>query len=264
MTDSSKIDYSSLDLPEILTGLFHPRPAYEWEAGPANVIVVSVPVEENIQVGGRFYMTGASAPNILFFHGNGEIADDYDELGVLYNRLGMNFMVVDYRGYGRSTGRPTVTAMMRDCSAIFRFTKEWLGEKGHRGAFIVMGRSLGSASALELISRHRDDTDALVLESSFANTGTLLEFLGVDTSVIGFGEDRGFRNIEKIREWNKKTLIIHAEFDQFFPFSEGQELYDACPSPDKRLLKIPGAGHNDLFARGFDAYIEAMKILTEA
>ena len=236
MIERSDIDYSHLDRPEILMGLFHPRPEYGSIARAANTIDVLIPVESNILVGGRFHMAEKSAPNILFFHGNGEIAGDYDEIGPVYNRMGMNFLVVDYRGYGRSSGRPTVTAMMRDCHAIFEFTKGWLGENGYGGAIIVMGRSLGSASALELISRHIDRINGLVLESSFANTGTLLEFLGVNASEIGFSEGKGFRNLEKIRAWDKTTLIIHAEFDDFFPFSEAQALYDACllytsPSP---------------------------------
>jgi len=263
MIERSEIDYSHLDRPEILMGLFHPRPEYGSIARAANTIDVLIPVESNILLGGRFHMTEKSAPNILFFHGNGEIASDYDEFGPVYNRMGMNFLVVDYRGYSRSSGRPTVTAMMRDCHAIFEFTKGWLGENGYGGAFIVMGRSLGSASALELISRHKDRINGLVLESSFANTSTLLEFLGVNASEIGFSEEKGFRNLEKIRAWDKMTLVIHAEFDHFFPISEAQALYDACLSPRKTLLKIPGANHNDIFMRGFDAYMKAVKALSK-
>ena len=263
MIERSDIDYSHMDRPEIIMGLFHPRPEYGSIAGTADTIDVSIPVEGNIVVAGRFHMAAKSAPNILFFHGNGEIASDYDELGPVYHRLGMNFLVVDYRGYGRSSGRPTVTTMMKDCHAIFEFTKGWLGENGYGGAFIVMGRSLGSASALELISRHKDRINGLVLESSFANTGTLLEFLGVNASEIGFSEEKGFRNLEKIRAWDKRALIIHAEFDHFFPFSEAQALYDACPSPRKTLHKIPGANHNDIFMSGFDAYMKAVKALSK-
>ena len=262
MMDGSHSEYSQLDSLEILAGLFHPRPEYESITRVVNASEVSISVEINIVVSGRFHMTGKSAPNILFFHGNGEIASDYDELGPIYNQMGMNFLVVDYRGYGRSTGRPTVSTMMKDCHVIFEFTKRWLEEEGYGGAIIVMGRSLGSASALELINCHKDQISGLVLESSFANTGILLKFLGVNASEIGFNEEKGFRNLEKIRPWGKKTLIIHAEFDDFFPFSEAQSLYDACPSPLKTLLKIPGANHNDIFMRGFGAYMKAVKGLT--
>jgi len=263
MLDRSHSDYSHLDRPEVLMGLFHPRPEYGSIEKPANAIDLLIPVESDVVVGGRFHMTEKSAPNVLFFHGNGEIVADYDELGPLYNRMGMSFLPIDYRGYGRSTGRPTVTTMIRDCHAIFEFTKEWLEGNGYTGAFIVMGRSLGSASALELASRHKDRMDGLVVESGFAHTGPLLALLGVNTSAIGFREENGFRNLEKIRTWDKPTLVIHAEFDHIIPFSDGQALYDACSSSDKTLLKIPGANHNDIFMRGLDGYMEAVKILSD-
>lgn len=261
--DRSHSDYSHLDRPEVLMRLFHPRPEYGSNGKPANAIDLLIPAEHDIVVGGRFHRIEKSAPNVLFFHGNGEIVADYDELGPLYNRMGMNFLPIDYRGYGRSTGRPTITTMMRDCQAVFEFTKEWLERNGYTGAFIVMGRSLGSASALELASHHKTRMDGLVIESGFAHTGPLLALLGVNASAMGFREEKGLRNLEKIRTWDKPTLVIHAEFDHIIPFSDGQALYDACPSSDKTLLKIPGANHNDIFMRGLDEYMRAVKILTE-
>jgi pimeloyl-ACP methyl ester carboxylesterase len=263
MLDRSDIDYSQLDRPEVLMGLFHPRPEYGASERNANAIDLLIPVDSDIVVGARFHLAGKSAANVLFFHGNGEIVADYDELGPLYNHIGMNFLPVDYRGYGRSTGKPTVTTMMRDCHAIFEFTKKWLEEKAYTGTFIAMGRSLGSASVLELASHHKDRIDGLVVESGFARAGPLLALLGVNTTMMGFREEKGFRNIEKIRTWDKPTLVIHAEFDHIIPFSEGRALYDACPSSDKALLKIPGADHNDIFIRGIDAYMRAVKTLSE-
>ena len=263
MIDGSQSDYSHLDRPEVLMGLFHPRPEYGSIERTANAFDLLIPVEGDIVVGGRFHMTAKSAPNVLFFHGNGEIVADYDDLGPLYNRMGMNFLPVDYRGYGRSTGRPTITNMLRDCHAVFEFTKQWLAGNAHTGTLVVMGRSLGSASALELASRHKDRIDGLIVESGFAHTGPLLRLLGVDTSAIGFREEKGCRNLEKIRTWDGPTLVIHAEFDHIIPFSDGQALYDACPSSDKKLLKIPGANHNDIFVRGLDGYMRAVRRLIE-
>jgi pimeloyl-ACP methyl ester carboxylesterase len=263
MLDNSHSDYSHLDRPEVLMGLFHPRSEYGAFEKPANAIDLLIPVEGDVVVGGRFHMAGKSAANVLFFHGNGEIVADYDEMGPLYNRMEMNFLPVDYRGYGRSTGEPTVTTMMKDCHAIFEFTKRWLGENAYTGTFIAMGRSLGSASVLELASRHRDRIDGLVVESGFAHAGPLLALLGVNTAAMGFTEEKGFRNLEKIRTWDKPTLVIHAEFDHIIPFSDGQALYDACPSSDKTLLQIPGADHNDIFMRGLDGYMRAVKALNE-
>ena len=256
-------DYSQLDRPEVLMRLFHPRSEYGSLEKLANTVDLLIPVEGDVVLGARFHMRGKSAPNILFFHGNGEIVADYDDLGPLYNRMGMNFLPVDYRGYGRSTGRPTVTAMMGDCHTIFEFTKRWLEGNGYTGPFIVMGRSLGSASALELAGRYRDRIDGLVVESGFARTGPLLALLGINTEGMGFKEEEGISNLEKIRTWDKPALVIHAEFDHIIPFTDGQALYSACPSSDKTFLKIPGANHNDIFIRGLDAYMKGVGSLCE-
>jgi len=252
-----------MDRPEILLFLFHPRGEYRGVEKPPNAIDVLVPVEQNVVVGGRFHLGKRSAPNLLFFHGNGEIVADYDETGLLFNRMGINFLAADYRGYGRSTGSPTITAMMRDCHLIFAFTSKWLEDEGFTGPVLVMGRSLGSASALELASHYKDRMSGLIIESGFAFAGPLLRLLGINPEAMGFREEKGFRNLAKIKTWDKPALIIHAEFDQIIPFAEGQALYQACPSSDKTLLKVPFADHNDLFIRGFNQYLKEVKSLAE-
>lgn len=261
MIDISEIDYSVLDRPEILMSLFHPRP--EWGEPGTNVVAqdILIPVESDVVVGGRFHMVTEAAPNILFFHGNGEIVADYDQMGPMYNQMDINFLPVDYRGYGRSTGEPTVTAMMRDCHMIFAFVEKWLQENRCSGPLIVMGRSLGSASALELTASYKTQIQGLILESGFAYAGPLLRLLGVNVNALGFEEEEGFRNVDKIRSFKKSTLIIHAEKDHIIPFSDGQALYNSCQSVDKTLLQIPGANHNDIFLRGLSEYMAAVKTL---
>ncbi len=263
MVDSGGTDYSRLDRPEILMYLFHPRPEWGEARSQEGATDVLIPVEEDVVVGGRYYLAGKEAANILFFHGNGEIVADYEEMAPLYTRRGINFLPVDYRGYGRSTGRPTITAMMKDCHTIFAYTRNWLSDNGCTGPLVVMGRSLGSASALELISCCAREIDGLIIESGFAYAEPLLRLLGIDVRTLGMTEEEGFRNVDKIRTFPKPTLIIHAEFDHIIPFSDGQALYDACPAEDKRLLMIPGANHNDIFARGIEPYMEAVRDLTE-
>ena len=127
-----------------------------------------------------------------------------------------------------------------------------------------MGRSLGSASALELSAHYSAQMDGLVIESGFAHASPLLELLGVDVESLGFKEEEGFRNVEKIRMFEKPTLIIHAERDHLIPFQEGQTLYEACSSQDKRLLMIPGADHNDIFMKGLSQYMDAIKTLAKS
>jgi uncharacterized protein len=257
------IDYSRLDRPEILNCLFHPRPEWGQGESASTAADILIPVDEDIHVGARFHLSDISAPNILFFHGNGEIVADYDELGDVYNRMGINFLPVDYRGYGRSNGLPTVSAMMRDCHAIFDFVTTWLRNEGYTGPMILKGRSLGSASALELASGGSQRASGLIIESGFAHEKPLLELLGVDVERLELESSDGFDNIRKIASFEGPTLIIHAARDHIIPFSDGQALFDGCGSRKKRLLEIPHANHNNLFAMGLSEYLEAVRGVVE-
>ena len=260
MKDISKIDYTALDRPEVLMFLFHPRPepdvtsfqTAQSETRIAGREDIMIPVQEAIAIGARFHMAEKSGGNLLFFHGNGEIVADYDELGAVYNQMGINLLAVDYRGYGRSGGKPTVTAMMQDCHIIFHFVQNWLKQNNFCGPILLMGRSLGSASVLELAAAYKNSIG-----------GPLLALLGIDSASLGFKEEEGFRNVDKINYFDKPTLIIHAEFDHIIPYSDGQTLYDACPSGDKKLLKISGANHNDIFMRGMQKYLAAVNEIVE-
>jgi uncharacterized protein len=263
MIDLSQIDYTTLDRPEILTFLFHPRQEWAGSQGPGTATDMLIPVAEDVEIGARFHVVTNTAANLLFFHGNGEIVSDYDDLGPVYNQMDINFLPVDYRGYGRSTGKPTVTDMMRDCHVIYKFVRRWLTDNGCSGPFIVMGRSLGSASVIELAAQYRDKIDGLIVESGFAFAEPLLRLLGIDTQRLGFEEESGFRNVDKIRKYDRPTLIIHAEYDHIIPFSDGLALHEACNAPEKRLVKIPGANHNDIFVRGFVQYMAAIKDFVE-
>ena len=105
---------------------------------------------------------------------------------------------------------------------------------GYTGPLMVMGRSLGSASALELAAAYPEQVAALIVESGFAYAGPLLQLLGVNLAAIGFREMAGFRNVDKIRAYPGPTLIIHAEHDHIIPMSDGQALYDAVAPPRTR------------------------------
>ena len=264
MIDITTIDYSKLDRPEILMFLFHPRPDWNDSDLGEGVEDITIPVDESVVLGARLFSASASAPNILFFHGNGEIVADYDDVGQYFRRMDINFVPVDYRGYGRSTGEPTVTAMMRDCHVVFDYMNNFFSGRGHDGPLVVMGRSLGSASALELSACYGDRIDGLIIESGFAHSAPLMDLLGFDMQASGIREEDAFRNEDKIRSFLRPTLIIHAEYDHLIPFTEGQALYNASSAPDKRLFKVAGANHNDIFFRGAGEYLDAVKELTRA
>jgi pimeloyl-ACP methyl ester carboxylesterase len=263
MTDVSQIDYSAFDHPEILRFLFHPRSEESISPPGVNAKDLTIPVEDGLFIGGRLHGFDKAAPVILFFHGNGEIVSDYDDLGPMYSRIGSNFLPVDYRGYGRSTGTPTVTAMMRDCHAVFDYLRQWLSTHGYTGALIVMGRSLGSASALELAASYPDEIDGLIIDSGFAYFTPLLKLLGVNIKAMEIREQAGLRNLDKIQNFYKPSRFIHAEYDHIIPFSDAQALFDACPASDKKLLKIPGADHNTIFYYGMNEYMNLVKDLLQ-
>ena len=261
MPDRSDGDYSALDVPEVLLSLFHPRPEFCLSGEAASGRDLMIPVADNAAVGARFHPEKPGSPTLLFFHGNGEIVGDYDELAPFYLNQGVNFLPVDYRGYGRSTGSPTVGAMMADSHKIFAFVRKWLPEQGYTGPLLLLGRSLGSAPALELAASYWETVAGLIVESGFALAGPLLELLGVDLKAIAFEEKACFRNVDKIKLYPGPTLIIHAEHDQVIPFADGQALYEASGSRDKKLLKIPNANHNDILMQGLTEYMAAIKTM---
>lgn len=251
-------DYTSLDRPEVLSVLFHPRPEPPGPL-PEGVQAIDIPVGGDQTIGSRWHMGTPSGPNLLFFHGNGEIAADYDDLGPLFTALGINLTVVDYRGYGRSSGAPSVSAMMADCHRILPFWEDWLQRNAYTGPRILMGRSLGSASVLELASAGPQRIHGLIIESGFAWAAPLLRLLGIDPERIGFDETRGFANLDKIKAYAGPTLIIHAEHDHIIPHADSQALLAASPAPRKRHVTIAGANHNDIFLRGMTTYLEAVQ-----
>ncbi len=264
MTAANLTDYSQYDRPEILQFVFHPRPEASFSTLKSGVMELLIPVDPDVKVGSRFYPAKPDDPIILFFHGNGEIVADYEDLAPIYTKLGFNFWPVDFRGYGRSTGNPSVSAMMHDSHKVLAYVEKWLSEHGYTGPLIVMGRSLGSASALELAAHYEEKIDGLIIESGFAYALPLLRLLGVDTDAYNLTEEQGFRNLDKIKNFKKPTLVIHAENDHIIPFGDGQALSDASPAAYNKLLKIPKANHNTLFAYGMQAYLEAVKGLAEA
>lgn len=109
-----------LDHAEILERLFFPRRAsHEELTSPCGANHV-IEAASGISIGCRFYPAGSKAPSILYFHGNGEIALDYDYTAPLYQERGINLFVADYRGYGFSTGSPTCSTIIEDAHPVFR------------------------------------------------------------------------------------------------------------------------------------------------
>jgi pimeloyl-ACP methyl ester carboxylesterase len=259
MMRSPAYDYSKLDQPKVLEKIFHPRRESYPASPPPNSVDLEIPVAEGLLLHGRFYLASNEEPNILFFHGNGEIVSDYDAIGPYYGKYGMNFLAVDYRGYGRSTGSPSVTAMLEDAHAILAAAKAWLSAAEHTGPLLIMGRSLGSAAALELAANHSEDIAGLIIESGFATTLPLLMTLGVDVAALGITEEDGFRNVRKISTFTKPTLLIHGQYDEIIPLNSAAILQSQSPARSKELQVVPGASHNTIISKAGELYFSVIK-----
>jgi len=253
----------TLNRPEITMYLFYPRPDSGMEP-PPKAEDHMIPVAPGVELWARRYLSGAPKAYILFFHGNGEIASDYDDLGPIFNRFGLDFTVVDYRGYGRSSGRPTPRALVEDALPAFEAWMQWIGGNARQAPAIVMGRSLGSAPALELADAIPNRIDGLIIESGMAYTVPLVKALGVQADRLGITEAHGFQNADKISRFKKPTLIMHAEYDQLLPLKVGQILHGKCAAENKRLYVVPGADHNDIFLRaGADYFRTIVEFIEE-
>jgi len=252
-------DLALLDRPEVLSRLFYPRKELPEIPVTAKAMTSFITVDEGISIGCRFYPTKKEAVTIFYFHGNGEIASDYDCVAPLYNEIGINLFVADYRGYGLSDGRPTATALIKDAHALFHGFVKFLGELSYKGDIIIMGRSLGTVPALEVAAHYQHSLKGIIIESGFSNTMTLVDYFGFAELFAGIKNFKGFGNGDKIKAVSLPTLVIHAEKDRLIPASEARELYDLSGSTRKRLVIIPGADHNDVMTTGSEQYFREIE-----
>jgi uncharacterized protein len=245
-------DYREIDSSPALSYIFYPRNTHNKP--PPNAFDKAIPVDKDVAITCRFYKGDDDWPWIIFFHGNGEVVSDYDNIAPLYSRHQLNLVVADYRGYGASSGSPTLTDLVHDASILFKGIKSEL----QRNDVWLMGRSLGSISALELAYHHPDQIKGLIIESGFPSITQLILHLGLPAGVIELNPIYE-ACISMVREITTPTLIIHGEYDMLVPLREAEDLYKNIVAADKELIIIPGADHNDIMFVGFDEYFGALQ-----
>jgi hypothetical protein len=254
------IDYSSLDQASILRYIFYPRK--DFTPCPGNAFDIPVFLEDHVTIFCRSYPGRPDWPWIIYFHGNGEVVSDYDEISPFYHKRNLNLVVADYRGYGKSTGVPTLTNLIHDAHAIFDTVREELSRKRLSGGLWVMGRSLGSISALELAHQHQDMIKGLIIESGFPSVVRIMKHLGIPFIDMDLeGIDRAC--LVMIGEISTPSLIIHGEQDTLVPLNNARDLYDHLGTEEKEILVIPSANHNDILFVGFKSYFDAVHRFVE-
>ena len=124
-----------------------------------------------------------------------------------------------------------------------------------------MGRSLGSASALEIGVYARNGIAGLIIESGFAFARDLVARLGGPAPEVPDDGRIGLGHLAKIQQIEVPTLILHGEDDWIIPVADARALHQHSGAADKRLVTVPGAGHNDLLWVGAVEYFSAIREL---
>jgi hypothetical protein len=184
---------------------------------------------------------------LLFCHGNaGNVTHRADVVVLLRERLDMTVFVFDYRGYGRSEGKPDEQGVVADARAA----RAWLAE--HAGVapadVVLMGRSLGGAVATTLASE--GGAKALVLESTFTSAADMGASMYPFFPVRLLMKNR-FETLRRIGQYDGPLIISHGTHDEIIPFDHGRRLYEAAKSAVKEFVPVQGGTHNEFLPREY-------------
>jgi alpha-beta hydrolase superfamily lysophospholipase len=254
-------DYSQIDRSPLIGFLFYPR--RDFTPCPQGAFDFFVPVEKGVSISCRFYLRDKAWPQILYFHGNGEVVSDYDEIAPFFLARRINLIVADFRGYGASDGSPTFTNLGQDAHRIFDAVKGELSQKSIPLDLWVMGRSMGSISALELAEHYPNQIKGLVVESGFASVTRLIKHLGLPAQGINL-EPIEKERMSMIRKISVPALIIHGELDHLVPLQEAKDLYENLGTTRKKLVMISKADHNNIMFADREQYFAAIQKFIEA
>lgn len=256
MSQLPSANFAVLDHPAISKISFYPR--RQWTPTPNgaedHLVPVNDPTDEGGTLSGRFFPAAPSSPTILFFYGNGETAIDYDGIAPLYNQIGVNFFVADYRGYGRSAGFPAFSTMLADSASVLTWLSNLLGARSFDSRIFVMGRSMGRHPAFELAANFGQRLNGVIIESGRPALGNFTQSLNSDAVQSLDAEYEA-----KVHSIEIPALVIHGELDTLAPLEQAVSMFRGFRSPEKRLLTIPEAGHNDLLQRGLHQYFAAIQ-----
>ncbi len=185
-----------------------------------------------------------TAPNprgyIVFFHGNGQtisLLGDFAQQTRDKHRF--NVLVFDYRGYGKSDGKPSERGVLSDGIAAVRWMME--REKIPASEIILWGRSLGGAVAVEAAVEL--GAKGLIAERTFATMPEAAAHRYGWLPVKWLMRNR-YPTVEKIGRYEGPFLQSHGDRDEIVPLASGRKLFAACTSPNKEFVEIPGLGHN--------------------
>ena len=212
---------------------------------------VSIETTDGVTLHGWF-IAGRSSQVLLFFHGNaGNISHRLDSIRN-FQDLGLSVLIIDYRGYGKSTGRTTEKGIYRDADAAWRYLIEGRGIVASN--IVIFGRSLGGSVASQLASKN--EPLALIVESSFTSVPDIAQDLYPWLPARWLSRLRHATR-DYVRDVHCPILVIHSRDDEIIPFRHGEAIFASANEP-RTLLTIRGS-HNDAFLLDERVYVEGLR-----
>ena len=206
--------------------------------------VVSLITPDGQSLAAWFVPAEGADRTVLFCHGNaGNISHRLDTLK-MFHELRLNCLIVDYRGYGQSSGKPTEKGTLIDILTGYQWLIE---EKGtHPEQIILFGRSLGGSIAA--IIAKDVHPGGLVLESVFTSFNDVGAHYYPWLPVRLFSRF-DYNTLEAVRQVTCPVLVIHSPDDEIIPYKFGQEIYDAASEP-KQFAELKGTHNEGVFENG--------------
>lgn len=212
---------------------------------------VFIDTSDGERINGIWSRVESSNGLILYFHGNAGSLESWKGVARDFNRLGFDVLVVDYRGYGKSSGSITEEGLYNDAKATLAFA---LARGVPESSIIIYGRSIGTGPAAEL-ALHAPEARALILETPFTSLLSLAKsiypFLVPDLT-LRFR----FETNQKLPKVKMPILLVHGTMDEIIPVWHSQELHKML-GKKSTLVIIDGANHNNVSA--YPAYEDALR-----
>jgi fermentation-respiration switch protein FrsA (DUF1100 family) len=234
--------------------IFQPSPGVDLTPEDLGIEAESVFLEseDGVRIHTFFLPSPGANRSLLFLHGNAGNSSHRLPNAAELAALGTDVLLLEYRGYGLSEGRPTEAGVYADARAGLEYLRASRGLPLER--VVVFGRSLGGAVAVDLAANR--PLAGLILESTFTSAADVARAaIGIP---IGALIGRRFSSDEKIARVRCPILFFHGDRDRIIPFGLGQRLFAAAPEP-KAFETIAGAGHNDTTLVGGARYFERIR-----
>lgn len=191
---------------------------------------------------------GRHVPTVVYLHGNaGNVGHRLHNAAGMYHRLQCNLLLVEYRGYGLSTGRPSERGLCVDA----RTAIDYLFERHDVDLqqIVVFGRSLGGAVAVDVCAdpEYYQRVMGVVLENTFTSIAAMAQSLlhPAMRYVPSCAYKNRFSSLHKIQFFAAPCLLVSGTEDKLVPPRMMRQLHARCGSVHKRLMPVPGGSHND-------------------